>query len=359
MKPVKIISALFAVILLLNFSVSVIFGQNTGIEKPIEKGELTTEKKIAQATIDENEKILAQKSIVEVNSPKPDKDTNNERYRIGYQDTIEVNVFRHPELSQTVTVNPDGTINLPRIDTPVLAVCKTQGELKESITTLYRNYLRNPFVNVRVSDQRSQAFGVVGAVHKPGTFYLNKPVRLYELLTLAGGQDVEFAGGKVKLARLGNVSGCQENPKTKDEDVVFLSYRLNDIIEGKVNPWVQPGDIISVLKSEEAYVVGNVFKPAKVPLNDPVTLTQAIAIAGGLDATAKTDKVIIERQATDNSPKTDLVFNLKDIRDKKVPDPQLQANDIVNVGNDKIKSLGKGLMKILTGALPNAVYRIP
>jgi polysaccharide export outer membrane protein len=240
-----------------------------------------------------------------------------------------------------------------------MAVCKTQGELKDTITTLYKNYLRNPFVNVRVSDQRSQAFGVVGAVHKPGTFYLNRPVRLYELLTLAGGQDVEFAGGKIKLARLGNVSGCQENSKTTDEDVVFLSYRLNDIVEGKVNPWMKPGDIISVLKSEEAYVVGNVFKPAKVPLNDPVTLTQAIAIAGGLDATAKTDKVIIERQATENSPKTDLVFNLKDIRDKKIPDPQLQANDIVNVGNDKIKSLSKGLMKILTGALPNAVYRIP
>jgi polysaccharide export outer membrane protein len=361
MKPVKIISALFVVILLLNFSVSKIFGQSTENPKPIEKGDATTVKKSAQAENGNSESLGVQKNTVATNSLNPNKDANNERYRIGYQDTVEVNVFRHPELSQTVQVNPDGTIYLPRIDTPVMAVCKTEGELKNNITTLYRSYLRNPFVNVRVSDQRSQAFGVVGAVQKPGTFYINRRVRLLELLSLAGGPDVEFAGGKIQLARLGNISGCKENvgAQPDEADMTILSFSLGQVLEGKQNPWMQPGDIISVLQAEEAYVVGNVNKPTKILLREPVTLTTAIAQAEGVDKNAKTDKVIIQRQEVGSLVKSEYVFNLKDIRDKKISDPVLQANDVVTVGTDKIKSFSNGLFQILKGALPNAVYRIP
>ena len=362
MKPVKTISALFVIILLLNFSVSKIFGQNTVNAKPAENKSSAIEKKDGQAESVKSENSAVQINNGLTNSINPNKDTKNDRYRIGYQDTIEVNVVRHPELSQNVPVNPDGTIYLPRINSPIEAVCKTEVELKGEITALYKkNLLRDPFVTVRVINQMSQPFGVVGAVHKPGTFYLSRPVRLYELLSLAGGQDVEFAGGKIQLARLGNVTGCKENTEgvNETEDPVFISYKLKDVTEGRENPWMQPGDIISVLKSEEAYVVGNVFKPAKVLLDEPKTLTQAIAIAGGLDKTANTQKVVIQRQASGDSPKMDLVFDLKDIRDKKIPDPQLQANDIVAVGNDKIKSVGNGLLKALTGGLGNVFYRFP
>jgi hypothetical protein len=57
--------------------------------------------------------------------------------------------------------------------------------------------------------------------------------------------------------------------------------------------------------------------------------------------------------------KTELMFNLKDIRDKKIPDPLLQANDIVAVGTDKIKSVSNGLLKAVTGGLGNVFYRFP
>ncbi len=182
-----------------------------------------------------------------------------------------------------------------------------------------------------------------------------------ELLSLAGGPDVEFAGGKIQLARLGNVAGCKEVVGTQIErdDMTIVSFSLRQVLEGKQNPWMQPGDIISVLQAEEAYVVGNVNKPTKVSLREPVTLTTAIAQAEGMDKNAKTDKIIIQRQETGSLAKTELVFNLKDIRDKKISDPVLQANDVVTVGTDKIKSISNGLFQVLKGALPNAVYRIP
>ncbi|HXH70373.1 MAG TPA: polysaccharide biosynthesis/export family protein [Pyrinomonadaceae bacterium] len=359
MKQVKIILLLFVFVFLLNVSITKTLGQSTENTKPVEKSDSTEEKKNTLPKIEKSENSEIQKNIGITSNQNPYKDTKNERYRIGFQDTLEVNVFRHPELSQSVAVNPDGTIYLPRIDIPIVAVCKTEGELKDNITTLYKNYLRNPFVNVRVSDQRSQGFAVIGAVQKPGNFFLNRRVRLLELLSLAGGQDVEFAGGKIQVARIGSVAACKEKVETPDEkdDFEFLSFTLRDVLEGKQNPWMQPGDIISVLKSEEAYVIGNVGKPTKIPLDEPKTLTQAIAFAEGVNDTANTVKVIIERQASANSPKMDLVFNLKDIKSKKIPDPLLQANDIVDVGNDKLKSIRKGLLKTLTNGLPNVFYK--
>lgn len=289
------------------------------------------------------------------------QDRTSERYRIGFQDTIEIQVFRHPELSQVVNVGPDGTILMPRIDHPIVAVCKTERELGSTITALYKNYLRNPFVTAKAVDQRSQSFAVMGAVNKPGNFYLNRKVRLLELLAFAGGQDVEKAGNKIQVTRAGSHLGCSENGNAQSEngEIQFLSFNMKDVLNGKQNPWMEPGDIVSVLEAEEAYVVGNVNKPTTVSLKEPKTLTQAIAIAEGLDSTAQTSKVIIQRQEPGSSNKTELVFDLKDIRDKKISDPQLQANDIVAVSNDKLKTVRNSLLKIVTGGLGNVFYRIP
>ncbi len=283
------------------------------------------------------------------------KKQTNEKYRIGFQDTLEIQVFRHPELSLVVNVSPDGTIYMPKIDKPIIAVCKTERELSETVGTLYKSYLKNPFVNVRAVEQRSQPFAVIGAVEKPGSFYLNRKIRLLELLAFAGGPKVEKAGANVQVARVGNVSGCAENTDSEADEIVFLTYKIKDVQEGKENPWMQPGDIVSVLEVEQAYVVGNVKEPTKVPLREPVTLTQAIAAAGGLAPEAKTSKVRIQRQEANNSTKAELIYDLKDIASKKIPDPVLQANDIVEVPKDGVKSIRNGIIKAFTGGIPTLI----
>ncbi len=363
MKAIKFYSILSVVVFFLNFSASQVFAQGAENTKTTEKNESGAKKNTAQPKNEKSGDLEIGKNINPADNQNPYKDTANERYRIGFQDTLEVTVFKHPELSQVVAVNPDGTISMPRIDQPIIAACKTEGELKDSITTLYKSYLRNPFVNVRSVDQKSQAFAVMGAVKKPGSFFLNRKVRLLELLSLAGGYDVEFAGVKIQVARVGNVSGCpaSQDVALQDEkdDVVFLSYNLKDVIEGKENPWMQPGDIVSVLEAAEVYVVGEVFKPARIPLKESVSLTQAIAFAGGLQRTAKTSKIVIQRQELNSSVKTELVYDLKDIRDKKIQDPLLQANDIVQVDSSTGKSVQKNMWKILTTGLPSVFLRVP
>lgn len=364
MKAIKIISVFFSVVLLFNISVAEIFGQSPQNTKPSEALASGTDKKTTQPSAEKVEKAeisKVQKFPEQTEAENLSKNQNNERYPIGYQDTLEIQVVKHPELSQIVAVNTDGTINLPRIDEPITAVCKTERELKDNITALYKTYLRAPFVNVRLIDQKSQPFAVMGAVPKPGSFFLTRKIQLLGLLSLAGGYDVEKAGVKINVARMGNFSGCKENDAAldKNDDVFFLSFNLKDVLDGKQNPWMQPGDIVSVLEAEEIFVVGSVYKPAKIPLKGTVTLTQAIGAAGGLEQTAKTNKVVIQRQAPGSLVKTQLVFNLKDIQDKKVPDPQLQANDIVEVGTDNVKTVRNGILKALTGGLGNIFFKIP
>jgi protein involved in polysaccharide export with SLBB domain len=172
---------------------------------------------------------------------------------------------------------------------------------------------------------------------------------------------VEFAGSKIQIARVGNINGCAEPTEEEkaEETFEFIGYNLNDVLQGKVNPLMQPGDIVSILIAEEAYVVGNVNKPTKVTLNEPKTLTQALAIAGGIDKTANTGKVVIQRHDPGSGIKKELVFNLKDIREQKIPDPQLQANDIVQVSNDKVKGFIKGFREIITNTIPSTITRVP
>ena len=98
------------------------------------------------------------------------RNRNNERYRIGFQDTLEVTVTKHPELSQVVSVNSDGTINMPRIDMPIVAVCKTERELKQTIENLYKSFLRTPLanspnVNPLVTSTTSSRFGCVNTAN--------------------------------------------------------------------------------------------------------------------------------------------------------------------------------------------------
>lgn len=361
MKRISSIVLVWSIVICAALSAQTAFGQ---VPDNKVKNELEAAKKQASTDAVEEPEGISEQTRQNIKKVEDAQvafvDRSDDRYRIGFQDTLDVQVFRHPELSQTVAVNPDGTIRLFRIDNPIVAVCKTERELAYTIETLYKNYLRTPQVNVRAIEQRSQPFSIMGAVEKPGMFFLNKKVRLIQLLSMAGGFDVENAGMKIQVARIGDVSGCGASVDSSNtNDVEFLTFNLADVLEGRQNPWMEPGDIVSVLKAEEAYVVGDVVEPTKVELKAPITLTQAIAIAKGLDRNAKTDNVVIQRQVPGSPVKTEIAYNLKDIRDKKIPDPLLQANDIVVVSTDRGKAITNSLVKALTGGLGNLFYRFP
>lgn len=296
------------------------------------------------------------RQVATVSVPQSGKD---DRYRIGFQDVITIQVFRHPELGISTPVNPNGTIFLFRLDKPIVALCKTERELANDIAAAYKvKYLRDPQVNVVVSEQKSQSMSVIGAVEKPGTFFLNRRIHLLGLLALAGGPNKE-SGTRLIVARAGSTSSCRGNADNDlaSDDIALIGFKIRDIQEGKKTLWMQPGDVVSVLDADVVYVYGNVVKPGELKVREPITLTQAIASSEGLKSATDKDKVRILRQRPDSLERDEIVVDLGAVEKGKAKDPYLEPNDIVAISKDKTKDIILGIGNALRNGIPSIMSR--
>lgn len=284
---------------------------------------------------------------------------NDERYRIGYQDTIEIQVFGQPQLSQRVRVNANGTINLFRLPKPLAAVCRTERELADDIAVAYeKDYLRNPEVNVTTVEQISQSFAVIGAVEKPANYFINRRLRLLELLAYAGGPSKE-AGSRIIIARTGSKANCESRQIQDDTaDVTLMDLKLREVLENKVDLVMKPGDIVSVMKADVVFVYGNVNEQGQVTMTEPITLTQALASAKGIKPATNKNAVRVFRQKPGSMERDEFVYDLGDINSRKSQDPYLEPNDIVAVSEDKAKSILNAVGRSLTQGVGSIFYRI-
>jgi polysaccharide biosynthesis/export protein len=279
-------------------------------------------------------------------------------YLIGVGDVLDIRVFGRPQLTrEAVRVDPRGMIRMPLIEGEIQASCRTEASLAEYISTQYLKFVRRPQVDVFIREYNSQPVAVVGAVDKPGRFQLQRQVRLLELLTFSGGP-TEKAGRTVQIAHAENSPRCDNNEATAGSDETGLNaYSLTDVLAGRpdANPFVRPGDVVSVLEADQVFVVGNVLRPSSISLKDPLTVSRAIAMSGGVLPYSKMDRVRIIRQPPGNAPKQELIVDLKAIEKQNAQDVTLQPNDIVDVP----VSGGKRLLGNLVGAIGPAVTQMP
>ncbi|MBK8811523.1 MAG: polysaccharide biosynthesis/export family protein [Acidobacteria bacterium] len=298
--------------------------------------------------------VLSVSTFVSAQGAIPGAGTRDDRYRIGYQDVLDVTVFKHSELNTRVSINPDGTIILPRATKPIDAYCKTERELKAIIEEDYRSFLKNPYVNVVVAEQRSQSFGVMGAVEKPGNFFVSRRIPLLELLSFAGGPNKE-AGSRLLVARLGSSAACRlsMDAVATPEQFALMNFKIRDVQEGKRNMVMQPGDVVSVLEADSIFVYGNVNKQGEVKVKEPRTLRQIIASAEGFAPSSQKDKIRVFRQKPDSLDWEEAVYNIKEIEKGKIADPFLMPGDIVAVSEDKFAAIVKKVTDGVTGGFSN------
>lgn len=284
----------------------------------------------------------------------------DDRYRIGVGDVLDVRVFNKPQFSRdSVRVDSRGMIRMPLIKGEIQAACHSEQELARDITTRYLEYLRNPQVDVFVRDYQSQPVAVLGAVRAPSRFQLQRRVRLLELLSHVGGP-TDNAGRSIQVVHTATPSMCETAGQTEpigSEASALDNYKLSDTLKGeeKANPYVRPGDVISVTEAEQAFVVGNVLRPAAISLKEPITVSRAIAMSGGTLPDTKSGSVRIVRQPPGTTTKTELFVDLKAIDKRKAEDVMLQAGDIVDVPT----SGAKRLLRSLVGAVVPAVGQLP
>jgi polysaccharide export outer membrane protein len=281
-----------------------------------------------------------------------------DRYRIGPGDVLDIHILNRPNLSrEAVRVEGNGMIRMPLIDTEIQAACKTEGELANEIAERYLKFYRKPQVDVFIKEYHSKPVAIIGAVNEQSRFELQRRIRLLELLTYAKGISPK-AGQTINIVHSPPSLICQKTEaETGDAAAVFSSYRLSETMEGqpRANPYIEPGDIITIPDANEVYVVGNVFTPVTIPLKEPITLSRAVAMAGGVKQDSKKDKVRIVRQEPGTATSREIVVDLTAIEKKRAEDIALMPNDIIDVPTSGSKSF----LRSLIGTVAPAVGQLP
>lgn len=289
-------------------------------------------------------------------------------YLIGPGDVLTVKALGEKDFeAEAVTVDEDGKITIPWVNDPVPAGCKTERELQSDVVKLWSQYLKDPQINVRVTQRNSRPpIHVIGEVAKANDFTATRTIRLLEVLSATGGPTAK-SGGMVQLIRT-RPPMCADaatleawNKEEKGFGVTTRIYSLASVAQGsdEANPEVLPGDIVNVPKAAPFYVTGEVLKSAEYDLPaGGLPLTQAIAMAGGKTREAKTKDVKIYRRRPGATQPEVLVADLNAIKEGKQKDLMLEPYDIVEVGKQG-ETVGSFFMKILTGIPGRVPIPIP
>lgn len=181
--------------------------------------------------------VFAQENKEPIKSVSEAKDVEaKDSYIIGASDVIEIQVWKEPDLSRTMTVRTDGKISLPLIDENTAAGL-TALELKELIEEKYKAYVQDPVVSVIVVEPLSSKFYVVGEVNRPGEYPLNKRTTVLQALSTAGGFAEWAKRDKIVVVR------------KSDEGDAKIKVNYDKIVSGKdfsQNIVLEPGDTIIV-----------------------------------------------------------------------------------------------------------------
>lgn len=163
-------------------------------------------------------------------------------YQIGPGDTLEVFVWRNPDITVTVPVRPDGFISTPLVE-DIVAIDKTPTQLARDIERRLSKYIRDPIVTVIVTEfvgTYGKSVRVIGEATKPQALPYRENMTLLDVMIAVGGLTDFAAGNRAKLIR------------RQGGETLEYSVRLEDLIKGgdiKANRRVLPGDILLIPES--------------------------------------------------------------------------------------------------------------
>jgi polysaccharide biosynthesis/export protein len=276
----------------------------------------------------------------------PSTDTPNlTSYILGPEDLLTVRVFAADDIpDKPAQVDNNGSVTLPMIGT-VHAAGLTVEQFQANLVTAYKKYFKDPQVTVQVNEFHSQPVSVAGNVTTPGVVQLKGNRNLMEVVGLAGGLRAD-AGDTVLITRNLSegpipVQGAFTDPTGK-YSIAHIDIRA--VMSGKDpegNILIKPHDVITVNRARMVYVLGNVTRPGGYVMteNETMSVTQAVALAGGWDKTAALSAAKILR-ADGGAQREQIPLNVKKIMESKAPDLQLKPDDIIYVPNSLGKQMG-------------------
>jgi polysaccharide export outer membrane protein len=201
--------------------------------------------------------------------------TNNGRaYLLGPGDVLKITVFQNPDMATETRITDQGMITFPLIGgIQIGGGTATQAEQKIALALKTGGFVKQPQVNVVVTQFRYRQVSVLGYVGRPGRYPLeDQRLRLADVLSLAGGP-VQTASDTLYVIR--QVDG-KEQRFAVDLDAAVATNDLEKNFE------IFAGDTIYVPKQQFIYIYGQVNRPGQYRLERGMTVMQALAVGGGV-----------------------------------------------------------------------------
>ena len=243
-----------------------------------------------------------------------------EIYRVGVSDVLFISLQNAPAKSSTYfTVLNDGSIDYPLGGGMISVNGLTVEEIEDLLRSKISLY-ENPQVAVKVREYASHPITVLGLVEKSGEKFIQREA--VPLFIIKAEAIVHSSATEAFIRRADSQTESIDITDAKADEILIFP---GDIIEFKNGASNRKADSAT----QFYYIGGNIVSGGQKDLLDGLTLTQAILASGGLKKSSA--KSVIIRRKNENGLLSPTVYNLKEIKNGKLPDPVLQAGDTVEI----------------------------
>jgi protein involved in polysaccharide export with SLBB domain len=180
----------------------------------------------------------------------------------------------------------------------------------------------NPQISVKVREYSSHKITVLGLVEKSGEKNIQREA--VPLFIVRAEAVVQSKANKAIVRRADSTTETFDLRDEKSENILIFP---NDIVEFTTDE----AKFVKNIEAQYFYIGGEVASSGQKDFHDGLTLTQAILASGGLKKES-VKKVVVRRKNSDGLLVSN-EYNLKFIKDGKIPDPNIQAGDTIEIGN--------------------------
>lgn len=234
-------------------------------------------------------------------------------YPLGPGDIVKVTVYNSPDLTTEAEISQNGTISFPLIgQVKIGGMSRAEAEKAIAQALGKGRFVKNPHVNLLVTQYRGRQVSVIGEVQKPGKYPINQVATLTDAIATAGGITAK-AGHMVTVIR--------KTPDGKTEQYLVNFKKLLSDGDPARNVRIASDDIVYVAPASVFYIYGEVRAPGAYPLTPEMTVRQALSLGGGLTPRGSERGIKIDRKGANG----DVVTVRARLTDHVRPDDVLQV----------------------------------
>lgn len=229
---------------------------------------------------------------------------------LGPGDVIKASVFGNPDMNIETRVSEAGRITFPLLgEVKVGGLTVQQAEKLVGEQLVKKGYLKTAQVNILISQIQSAQVSVLGMVNRPGRYPLDGGKRgVMDMLAQAGGFNAD-GGDTVSVVRT-------RDGKTTKTVIDVVDMVRNGALDKEIE--LAPNDVIYAERSPRFYIYGEVQRPGSFRLERAMTVSQALAVGGGLTPRGTERGIKIKRRNGDGqyhvvSAKNDELVQVDDV----------------------------------------------